>query len=195
MISNDVKKQMAGKQGEILLSYYFQKMGAENVRISGNPFSEADINFTYKGDNFSGEIKTQTPYVKKHRVSYPIRKAQIDKLLKTSYVWFLCKADSNMLPSFKYEGNLYKAKAKDVHSWITDTHKLKYKTGELTKHDPYKNIFWFNIPLNESFIKLVYKFDKKDMIPFRNIGVSDYKTTNVGTFYRSSNKNYAKEVI
>ena len=25
MITNEVKKQMAGKQGEILLSYYFQK--------------------------------------------------------------------------------------------------------------------------------------------------------------------------
>ena len=195
MITKEVKKQMAGKQGKILLSYYFQKKGAENVRISGNPFSEADINFSYKGKNFLGEIKTQTPYVRKHRVSYPIRKAQIDKLLKINYVWFLCKADSNMLPSFKYEGHLYKANAKDVHSWITDKHRLKYKTDELMKHDTYKNIFWFNIPLNESFIKLVYKFDKKDMQHFRNIGVSDYKTNKFGTFYRNSNKNYAKGVI
>jgi len=195
MISSDVKKQMTGKQGEILMSDYFRNKGCENVKISGNPFSEADITFSYKGNNFSGEIKTQTPYVKKHRVSYPIRKAQIDKLLKTSFVWFLCKADSNMLPSFKYEGNLYRAKAKDVHSWITETHKLKYKTDELTKHDTYKDIFWFNIPLNESFIKKVYQFEKKDMIPFRNIGVSNYKTNNVGVFYKRLNINYAKEII
>ena len=187
-ITDDVKKQMVGSKGEILLGDYFRNKGATNVKISGNPFSEVDVVFDFNDNTYRCEIKTQTPYVKLRRVSYPLRYAQLQKLKQVNFVYFLCKADDAIIGSSKFEGQLYKAKAIDVYNWIDKDHAKKYKKNALLKHDPYTKCFWFNIPMSETFLKLVHTFDKEDMKHFRKIGISQYKTNDFGELVKKYNR-------
>jgi hypothetical protein len=188
IITDDVKKQMVGSKGEILLGDYFRNKGCTSVKISGNPFSEVDISLTYKDKVYKCEIKTQTPYVKLHRVSYPIRPAQLKKLKQIDFVYFLCKADDSIIGSSRFEGRLYRAKAIDVHNWIEKDHLIMYKKNVLLKYDRYTNSFWFNIPMSIPFLKLVHTFDKEDMEHFRKIGTSQYMTNQFNELVKKYNR-------
>jgi len=176
-ITDDVKKQMTGSKGEILIGDYFREKGCENVKISSNPFSAFDVSLTYKGKLYKNEIKTQTPFIKAHKLSYSLRPAQREKLKQIDFVYFLCKADNALIGSSKFEGQLYKANAIDIFNWIQEKHRTypNFKYNILIKNDRYNN-FWINIPMKSHFLKLVHTFPKKDMIHFREIGVSQYKT-------------------
>ena len=145
------------------------------------------------------EVKTQTPYIKEDRVSYPMTGPQIEKLDRKNYVYFLIKADET-LKQYKWEGRLYRAAAKRVKDWIENDHKDYYPNNGLLKHNSYLKNFWFNIPVKDKFnstpwLKLVHIFPKKIMIPLRKLGSSTFSANKVGLMYKDYSKKLDEVVM
>ena len=143
------------------------------------------------------EVKTQTPYMKEDRDSYPFTKPQIEKLDQKHWVYFLIKADET-LKRYKWEGRLYRAAAKIVKNWIEKDHAEYYQKNELLKDNAYT--MWFNIPVKDKFnstpwLKLIHTFPKEEMIPLRKLGSSTFSANKVGLMYKDYSKKLDEVVM
>lgn len=146
-----------------------------------------------------GEIKTQTPYIKRRAVSYPMTGAQIDHLDYKHFVWFLCKADDWLKGSFMWEGKLFMAPAPRVKNWIEkDSHIWFPDNGLLKGPHPQWGNFWYNILVNHYYtkwLKLKHTFTKEEMKVFRNLGTSSFSTNKSGDMYKDYSKKADKKVM
>ena len=149
--------------------------------------------------HIKAEIKTQTPYIKENRISYPMTGAQVKHLDEKNYVWFLCKADENLPGSFNWEGRLYRAPANKVKDWIEkDSHKYFPSNGLLKGPHPIFKNFWYNIPVDHNgteWLKLVHTFPKDVMNVFRKLGTSTFSTNDSGMMYKDYTKKADKVVM
>ena len=148
--------------------------------------------------HIKAEIKTQTPFITKKRISYPMTGGQIRHLGEKDYVWFLCKGDKNLPASFHWEGRLYRAPADKVKDWIEgDSHPWFPNNGLLKGPDKFNNC-WYNIPVKHpgtKWLKLVHTFPKEVMESFRELGTSTFSTNDYGTMYKDYTKKANKDVM
>ena len=148
--------------------------------------------------HIKAEIKTQTPFIKEKRISYPMSGGQIRHLDYKDYVYFLCKGDENHPKSFHWEGRLYRAPTDKVKSWIEgDSHPWFPNNGLLKGPDAFNN-YWYNIPVKHpgtKWLKLVHTFPKEVMESFRSLGTSTFSTNDYGMMYKDYTKKADKVVM
>ena len=148
--------------------------------------------------NYKIQLKTQTPYVLRKAVSYPLAHQQMRNLDVNNYCLFLLKEDEKVFGSQKYAGQLWFIKCKDIKWWINEGHASYFRFNQLVKTFTFdkecKSTVWFNIPLfhkaTKDKFKLLHTFSKDDMLIFKELGISQYNTNQKGDFFRDFTQKY-----
>jgi hypothetical protein len=130
--------------------------------------------------NLNIEVKTQTPYLKTQRMSYPVKKdTQIEKLKsKIDFVYFLCTEDITMPSSSAYSGIIFRIKGIDLYNYIHDIG-YKDKNNPLIKTNSWGGV-WINIPISK--LKRVGRIDKDIMKKSGIGGTGNSKFSSEGLF-------------